>query len=186
MNKQEKQTDTPSINCPNCGSVNVATNYEQQQFLYGKEAVSLHATVAVRSCTNCHFEFTDWEAEEARDKAIREYLHAPTGDEVESVRKKYHMSRAEFAAISGLGSASLARWETGALIPNAANARYLFLLSFAENITRLRAKDAYDQIEVESNLEPRLFRDTFPAIKNFEQTTVRAIEWKLRSSSKGT
>ena len=63
--------------CPNCESADVATSLERQTFSYGKESVQLNANVPVHRCQNCDFLFTDFEAEEARDRAIREYLDVP-------------------------------------------------------------------------------------------------------------
>jgi len=185
MDKHAKQGGNEyQFTCPDCGSTNVSTKNEQQTFLYGKQGVSLSAVVPVRSCGSCDFRFTDWEAEEARDKATRKYLHLPSADEIEAVRKKYLMSREEFAAISGFGSASLARWETNTLIPNLANARYLFLLSFDDNIARLKAKDSSDQGSVDLPSVSRPCRSVFPAIPNLERATACAGMWKLRRPSK--
>ena len=38
------------------------------------------------------------------------------------------MTRSEFAEVTGLGEATLGRWETGALVQNRANDRYLRLM----------------------------------------------------------
>ena len=49
------------------------------------------------------------------------------------------MSRAAFAQVSGLGEASLNRWENGLAIQNHANDRYLRLLAHPEIMSRLRS-----------------------------------------------
>ena len=46
------------------------------------------------------------------------------------------MSRADFSRLTGLGEATLNRWENGILIQNAANDRYLRLLKDANNVPR--------------------------------------------------
>jgi len=48
------------------------------------------------------------------------------------------LTRERFAALTGIGTASLARWETGELIQSAGYDKYLRLLAFAGNLERLR------------------------------------------------
>ena len=47
------------------------------------------------------------------------------------------MTRAAFAAMTGLGEATLGRWETGAGIQSYANDRYLRLLAQTDGMSRL-------------------------------------------------
>jgi DNA-binding transcriptional regulator YiaG len=62
-----------------------------------------------------------------------------TPAEVRAVRQKAgSLSRAEFARITRLGEATIGRWERGELIQNAANDQLLYLLTFPENVVRLR------------------------------------------------
>ncbi len=60
--------------------------------------------------------------------------------DVAEVRKRYRLRREEFAAKTRLGEASLARWESGQLIQNAAYDNYLYLLTFEENMRRLEER----------------------------------------------
>ena len=48
------------------------------------------------------------------------------------------MTRAAFADVSGLGEATLNRWENGAIVQNLANDRYLRLLAIPEVMARLK------------------------------------------------
>ena len=48
------------------------------------------------------------------------------------------MSRAAFAKVTGLGEATLNRWENGLLIQNRANDRYLRLLASPGNVQALK------------------------------------------------
>ena len=52
------------------------------------------------------------------------------------------MTRLGFAELTKFGEATLGRWERGALIQNAANDQFLYLLRFAENVDRLRTRNA--------------------------------------------
>jgi putative zinc finger/helix-turn-helix YgiT family protein len=128
-----------NLECPNCDSTNVGTRMTLTKFNYGSgnRAVELETQIPFRKCNNCGFEYTDSEAEDLRHEAICRFLGVMTPAEVVGVRKQYELTRAEFAQKSRIGEASLARWETGELIQNAAYDDYLYLLSFPENIERL-------------------------------------------------
>jgi DNA-binding transcriptional regulator YiaG len=185
MDKQKKETLASPASCINCEGAEIATSFEQQTFLYGKEGVKLHAEVPVRTCLKCGFQFTDADAEEARDRAIRNYLDVPSAVDLAAIRKKYSLNRVEFGQLSGLGSASLARWESGSVILNIANARYLYLLSFADNVARLRSRYLGQSADTTPPRALRLCRGIFSSIRNIEQVTERASRWKLRRTTGG-
>ena len=58
-------------------------------------------------------------------------------EEIKAIRKHLGLSRAEFARLTRIGEASLARWETGHIVQNAAMDNYLRLLSYEENVKRI-------------------------------------------------
>lgn len=105
------------------------------------EIVELKANIPVRLCSACGFEYTDYHADDARHSAVCQYLGVLTPSEVMAVRKAYGMTRAQFAHVTRIGEASLARWETGELIQNPANDNYLRLLRIPENMERLQGKN---------------------------------------------
>jgi putative zinc finger/helix-turn-helix YgiT family protein len=150
--------------CPSCDGHQVTTTVEEQRFTYGKgdDAVELKAQVPVHHCADCDIDFTDGFAETLRHAAICEHLGVMTPDEVSSVRKAYGLSRAVFAGITKIGEASLARWETGALIQNGAHDQFLYLLTFPENFERLRRRAE----ETESRFEESA--ETIPAAQRFK------------------
>ena len=49
--------------------------------------------------------------------------------EIRAIRERRKLSRKAFAEITGLGEATIKRWETGAITQNRANDRYLRLLN---------------------------------------------------------
>lgn len=65
------------MNCAACDSANVAMRYDVDKFQYLDQGklVTLSAGVKVYSCGNCGLEYTDHEAEEARDQAVKWYLN---------------------------------------------------------------------------------------------------------------
>ena len=135
------------IECPACGDHNVRTTIETETFSYGDgpEAVELTARVPVWTCTSCGFQFTDDIAEESRHEAVCRHLGVMSPKEIQRIRKTYGMSRADFARLTRIGEASLARWESGQLIQSLAYDRFLYLLNFPENLERLKSRKPGEQ-----------------------------------------
>lgn len=132
----------PGIECPQCDSTDVKQRQEHETFRYGSadEAVELEATVTVLRCQNCGLEYTDDSAEDSRHEAVCRHLGVLTPREMRALRSKLGLSRMDFSQLTGIGSASLARWENGNLIQNAAADNLLFLLEWDENVARLQGR----------------------------------------------
>lgn len=66
--------------CASCGELGVETRMTEDRFRYGvgADAPWLSATVPVRSCPKCKFEWTDWEAEDIREAVVQEYKRSRT------------------------------------------------------------------------------------------------------------
>lgn len=126
--------------CPQCGNDTLTTHWHQDTFKYGTgdSVVTLKVDLPVRSCQSCDLQFLDHEGESLRHEAVCRHLGLLTPNEILGIRKTYGMSRAAFAEITGLGEATLARWENGAVIQNQANDRYLRLLSLQGVMSCLR------------------------------------------------
>jgi len=102
--------------------------------------VTLSADVPIRSCVSCGFSYTDDEGQKARHDAVCRHLEVMTPREIEGIRKNYGLTRHEFAKLTQIGEASLARWENGLLIQNPGNDQFLYLLNFPDNLDRLRTR----------------------------------------------
>lgn len=126
------------IRCPDCDSV-ATTRRHQHVFRYGRggSAVEIAVELPVRHCRACGFEFLDEEGEQLKHEAVCRHLGVLAPREVREIRRRQGMTRAAFAAVTGLGEASLGRWETGAGIQSHANDRYLRLLARPGGISRL-------------------------------------------------
>lgn len=131
--------------CPSCESSNVESRMDVEHFPYGSgpNAPMLEAPVRVFSCRDCDFEFLDASAEDAREAAIARYLGIMSPQEVAAVRSTLGLTREKFSELSGIGTASLARWECGSGRQNKALDCLLYLLSFADNIERIWARRAH-------------------------------------------
>ena len=76
-------------------------------------------------------------------EAVCRHLCVLAPKEVRGIRALHGMSRVAFAKVTGLGEATLNRWENGLLIQNRANDRYLRLLASPGNVQALqRMEDA--------------------------------------------
>ena len=138
-----------SATCVVCGSSNVETKQVDDSFEYG--SVFLNATITVHSCTECSFEFTGEGADSARHESVCHHLGLLTPTEVHNIRKDMSMSKAEFARQTGIGEASLSRWERGYLLQSAAMDNLLYLLSLPGNLEALRRRrNAPEHVEPES------------------------------------
>jgi len=122
--------------CPSCGESVSRVNLRDEPFEYkdGNTIVSLSALVRVYECDSCGMHFTDESAERARSHAVARHLNLLTSDDVKSLRVSLRLSRRDFAALSGIGEASLARWESGALSPSRAYDLLLRLLADRRNV----------------------------------------------------
>ena len=121
----------PDTSCPLCGDEGTTTSWNRQVFEYGSgdSRAELTVTVPVRSCAACEFEFLDEEAERMKHDAVCEHLGVLPPSAIRRIREGHGMTRAKFALVTGLGEASLNRWENGLAIQNRANDRYLRLLA---------------------------------------------------------
>lgn len=117
--------------CPICGEDGVVTKWNKIKFDYGSGTsfTELSATVPVHSCSPCDFQFLDEEAERLKHEAVCKHLGILPPRKIRGIRKKYKMSRATFSSLSGIGEASLHRWENGLTTQTHAYDRYLRLLT---------------------------------------------------------
>jgi putative zinc finger/helix-turn-helix YgiT family protein len=123
-----------TVECPACGSREVKSSVVEQEFDYGdsKKPVKLRAMVPTFSCSSCELEFTDQRAEQLRHEAVCRHLHVLTPHEIYSIRSERRLTRQRFAELTRLGVATLARWESGEIIQNAALDGYLRLIARPE------------------------------------------------------
>ena len=129
--------------CPSCGHYAIETIEIERTFPYGEgdQATEVSATVPLRRCRECGFEFLDAEAEEIQHDAVCRHVGVMTPSEIRALRQKAGgLSRGEFARVTRLGEATIGRWERGELLQNAAYDQLLYLLTFPENFIRLRRR----------------------------------------------
>lgn len=126
--------------CEICGSRNGGTQLQELRFDYGKgnDKAEIVATVPVDRCNDCGEEVLGHGAEAIRHEAVCRHLGVLTPLEIRELRRSLGLSRDQLATLTAIGSASIARWESGTHIQNAAMDRYLRLLSLPDVVARLK------------------------------------------------
>jgi putative zinc finger/helix-turn-helix YgiT family protein len=169
------------LRCPDCGGGPIETEIHPQRFKYGEgdKGVELVASVPFHHCSNCGFEYLDDKAEEARHEAVCRHLGMLTPREIVGLRESCRLSRSEFSRLTRLGEATVARWERGALIQNAANDFYLRLLFYRENVHRLQ------QLTQTSEVQPpkqsvQSIATRFKSLGNPEGVRAHQVVFQLR------
>ena len=120
-----------SHTCPQCAGTRVTTSMYRHTFTYGsgESAVGLSVNLPARHCSTCEFMFLDEEAERLKHNAVCEHIGVLAPTEIKRIRESYGMTRAVFAQVTGLGEATLGRWENGMKVQTLANDRYIRLLA---------------------------------------------------------
>lgn len=162
--RYEEPPQTSDRTCGECGNL-VATAWHRHTFQYGSgpDAVDLNVRLPVRRCDNCDFDYLDDEGERIKHEAVCRYLGVLSPTEIRGIRKRHGLSRQAFARVTGIGEASLGRWENGFKIQTLGNDRYLRLLAHpgilvllqeveGEAPLRERSRSTFRQIEVSAQL----------------------------------
>jgi putative zinc finger/helix-turn-helix YgiT family protein len=142
--------------CPVCHSNAVTTALEADNFVFRSGGVdyAVSAELPVHTCTDCGETFISEIGEIARHAAVCHAMRRLTPEEIYALRHdRLNLSRKAFAELSGIGEASLARWEGGEIIQSESNDNLLRLLSSPENVRALKELRGPDQPR--SGLGPR-------------------------------
>jgi len=133
----------PPRTCFECDAP-VRTEWRDHTFTYGADesAIRLTVSVPIETCGECGSGFLGHEAERLMHEAVCIHRGVLTPREVRTVRERHGLSRAAFAEISGLGEATLHRWENGIHLQNRANDHYLRLLASPDNLRALQRSSA--------------------------------------------
>lgn len=142
MESQRSATPSgpPRLKCPLCGGDNVTTIVHPHKYTYGtgESAIELPVTLPVRRCDPCDFEYLDEVGEELKHSALCEHFGVLPPAEIRRIREHHGMTQARFAEVTGIGEASLNRWENGLNIQTHAYDRYLRLLALPGTMQHLK------------------------------------------------
>ena len=128
--------------CPSCGSRDIQSRMDDEIFIYGadpKTAVELTVHVPVHRCEACDIEYTDGVGEKVRHDAVCRHLGVMTPDEIIALRQSCG-SRSELARLTRLEEQTVERWENANLIQNGTHDQLLYLLTFPDNVVRLKSR----------------------------------------------
>ena len=178
--KEGKVLNEGTSICCMCGSSNVETENKEHTFPYGvgKAQVELSATVPVRVCKSCGFQFMDSLGGEACHDAVCKHLRVMTPKQIRALRKMHNLTQADFAKITGLGEATLSRWERGVVVQNQACDNYLYLLRLPANLERIRTRN--EESDQEGDAAAPVQRSTFRVLKLSEELEKRSSAFSLR------
>jgi DNA-binding transcriptional regulator YiaG len=147
---QQTQVPGGGERCFFCGSnqVHARKVMDRVQFetIFGMAAKEVHLPALV--CAACGQAVIGEEGQELRDQIIAKERRERIAAEILQIRGSTALTRNEWLALTRIGDASLSRWENASLEPNAAYANYLFLLSYRDNLHRLKSREV--RIELES------------------------------------
>jgi putative zinc finger/helix-turn-helix YgiT family protein len=167
--------------CECCGAQALHSDLKTEYFNYiaeSGEIVQLSARVPVWSCDACGDSFTDGSAEDLRHEAVCRHLGRLTPSELRDLRENFQCTQAEWAKITGLGVASIKRWESGSLIQSLAFDRYLRLLRNRDTFRELKSLDRPNASEKASEFSVGIFRTEISAT-----ASVRASVFQLRPAA---
>ena len=122
---------TSRSRCPNCDKGILEHRVIRDEFDYGPDEERVHIVseaVPVRVCPACHEIIYGPEAARIQHRAICKAYHLLTPEEIKGVREQLGKTQEEFAELTGIGVATLSRWEKGRLIQTRAHDNYLRLL----------------------------------------------------------
>lgn len=134
----EKHNEIQVIECPDCDSP-MTNGWRNHTFpcRVGEDSVNLSVNVPMHFCSSCNLSLIGEDGERLKHEAVCRHLGLLTPTEIRAIRHRRHLTRQEFASVTGLGAASLGRWERGAGFQSQANDRYLRLLDESEVFSRL-------------------------------------------------
>ncbi|WP_019907153.1 type II toxin-antitoxin system MqsA family antitoxin [Thermoanaerobacter indiensis] len=129
--------------CPVCGT-------EQETEVIEKEEISnvrgdeIKVLARIRVCSVCGEELFDEELEEENIQRVYDIYRKKHGilspEEIKGIRESYGLSQRAFAKLLGIGEASIARYETGAL-PEKSLSNMIMLLKDPKNMKKLLEKN---------------------------------------------
>jgi putative zinc finger/helix-turn-helix YgiT family protein len=130
--------------CLRCGSAAVESAYREVEFDYGgrEKPFRVKATFPLTTCRECGFTSVEGDGETLQHEAACRHLGVMTPAEIQTLREKMNLAQKDLAELTGLGVASISRWERGLVIQNKACDQLLYLLTFPENVERLQRRKA--------------------------------------------
>ena len=122
-----REIDGPEA-CSMCETPGLKTELVRNPFIcgVGDDAAELVVDIPVHTCSRCQRSYTGKAAGIIEHEAVCRHLGLLTPSEIKDIRtSRDNMSQAAFAELTGLGEATIARWERGDVMQNRGNDRFL-------------------------------------------------------------
>jgi putative zinc finger/helix-turn-helix YgiT family protein len=137
--KQAQNPVEQAQRCPTCNKGWLRDKIITERFEFevdGKTKGVVADNVPLSECDNCGERLSGPEAARIRHEAICRTFGLLTPGEIQSIRERLGLSQERFAQLTGIGVATISRWERGRLLQNRAMDRYLRLLERGEKNLR--------------------------------------------------
>lgn len=140
MVRSERSAE-PEWRCPTCNVGRLHDKVITDRFEYevdGKTQTVVAENVPVRECDNaaCGERLSGPEAGRIRHEAICRAFGLLTPREIQAIRERLGPSQERFAQLTGIGIATISRWERGRLLQNRAYDNLLRLVARSEENIR--------------------------------------------------
>jgi putative zinc finger/helix-turn-helix YgiT family protein len=130
--KKKTTSISPSRRCPACGQGWLKPTTVTDRFVHeedGTKRTVIVEKVPIERCAQCGESFRGPEAARLHHEAVCRTFGFLTPHEIRELREKaLGITQEEFARLTGIGLATISRWERGRLVQNRAMDRYLRLL----------------------------------------------------------
>ena len=140
------------VRCPDCNHslelfwINASCEYGS-----GDSKGEYDVTLPVENCSNCGLQLLNPDGARIKHEGLCRHLGVLAPRQICDIRERANLSRSEFCVLTGIGEASIGRWERGAGIQSPAYDRYLRLLDDPQNMRRLREYEKKDLREPEES-----------------------------------
>lgn len=136
---QARHQAEPVSHCPTCNAGCLRDKIITERFDFevdGKTKSVVAENVPLSECEKCGERLSGPEAARIRHEAICQTFGLLTPHEIQSIRERLGLSQERFAQLTGIGVATISRWERGRLLQNRAMDKYLRLLARGEKNLR--------------------------------------------------
>lgn len=126
--------------CSNCREGKLEFVREDDTFDFRTDEGLIRVTardVPFHRCPVCGERLAGIEAAQVSHRAVCQALGLLTPEEILAIRDRMGLTQAQFSKLTGIGEATISRWERGRLLQNRANDRYLRLLASGPEIVHL-------------------------------------------------
>ena len=175
--------------CPDCGG-KLKSVWQETVYSYGlgEDRQQFPVELPVHACSHCGFGTLSEYAIKLRHEKLCEHLGVLSPRQIKNIRELHGLSRTEFSELTGIGEASLGRWERSEGVQSLAYDRYLRLLAIQDGIYQLRSviPTLKDSLVSRGETSDEPVRNRFPGLSNLDNSIDVRTDFRLVSETKTT